>query len=253
MLVLAMNKSLHYAPVRPSPERVLDVGTGTGIWAIDFANEHPTTSVIGTDISPAQPIWVPPNCKFEIDDASQLPWTYPDNHFDYVHFRLMLGSLADWGAVYREAYRVLKPSGWIEHCDYEIAVPAVGHSSLPPDSPFHQWGDIFRRAGDKTGRTFETTKQAPGLLQDAGFKDIQEKRLKLPIGSWPADKKLQDVGAYNLAATEAGLQGFALYLLTQVHGWTAEEANAYIERMRKELRNRKVHPYYFAFVALIMH
>jgi methylase of polypeptide subunit release factors len=33
---------------------VLDIGTGTGIWAIDFADEHPEAEVIGTDLSPIQ-------------------------------------------------------------------------------------------------------------------------------------------------------------------------------------------------------
>ena len=27
----------------------------------DFADEYPNTEVIGTDISPIQPTWVPPN------------------------------------------------------------------------------------------------------------------------------------------------------------------------------------------------
>lgn len=36
-------------------KRVLDVGTGTGIWAIDFGDEHPDATVIGVDLSPIQP------------------------------------------------------------------------------------------------------------------------------------------------------------------------------------------------------
>ncbi|KAF4336903.1 hypothetical protein FBEOM_9226 [Fusarium beomiforme] len=36
-------------------KRVLDVGTGTGIWAIDFADDHPEAEVLGIDLSPIQP------------------------------------------------------------------------------------------------------------------------------------------------------------------------------------------------------
>jgi ubiquinone/menaquinone biosynthesis C-methylase UbiE len=44
----------------PFPEgkqihRVLDVGTGTGIWAIDFADENLEAHVLGVDLSPIQP------------------------------------------------------------------------------------------------------------------------------------------------------------------------------------------------------
>lgn len=45
---------LFFAPLH-QPRRVLDVGTGTGIWAIDFADEYPECQVIGIDLSPGQP------------------------------------------------------------------------------------------------------------------------------------------------------------------------------------------------------
>ncbi|KAI8159340.1 Secondary metabolism regulator LAE1 [Colletotrichum sp. SAR 10_70] len=35
--------------------RVLDVGTGTGTWAIDFGDEHPEAEVLGVDLSATQP------------------------------------------------------------------------------------------------------------------------------------------------------------------------------------------------------
>ncbi|KAM0265265.1 hypothetical protein ACHAPA_007844 [Fusarium lateritium] len=32
--------------------RALDIGTGTGCWAIDFTDDHPQTVIIGVDLSP---------------------------------------------------------------------------------------------------------------------------------------------------------------------------------------------------------
>jgi len=83
---------------------VLDVGTGTGIWAIDFADEFPNTVVLGTDLSPIQPDMVPPNCIFEVDDVRDL-WTYPENYFDFVHIRSLFGSVSDWDALWAQAYK----------------------------------------------------------------------------------------------------------------------------------------------------
>ncbi len=64
---LIFNGKLFNAPIK-NPSRVLDGGTGTGIWAIEFADEFPSAHVIGTDLSPIQPGWIPPNLQFEIDD-----------------------------------------------------------------------------------------------------------------------------------------------------------------------------------------
>ena len=60
-----------------------NTGTGTGIWAIDFADAYPSASVIATDLTPIQPQMVPPNLEFQIDDFTQ-PWTFPPNHFDFI-------------------------------------------------------------------------------------------------------------------------------------------------------------------------
>ena len=55
MFQLTLGGKLHLAPIPSDVQNVLDVGTGTGIWAIDFADEYPSASVIGTDLSPIQP------------------------------------------------------------------------------------------------------------------------------------------------------------------------------------------------------
>ena len=47
---------LHLAPLN-APHKILDLGTGTGLWALEAADKYPTAEVIGTDLSPTQPKW----------------------------------------------------------------------------------------------------------------------------------------------------------------------------------------------------
>jgi methylase of polypeptide subunit release factors len=45
LFFLTFGGKLALAPVGDQLHRVLDVGTGTGHWAIDFAEEHPEAEV----------------------------------------------------------------------------------------------------------------------------------------------------------------------------------------------------------------
>lgn len=51
---LALKGNLYKAPVK-NPKLCLNIGTGTGLWALDFADAHTECQVIGTDLSPIQP------------------------------------------------------------------------------------------------------------------------------------------------------------------------------------------------------
>lgn len=51
------------------PKYILDIGTGTGEWAIGMAEMFPDCEVVGVDTSAIQPTAVPHNVFFEIDDC----------------------------------------------------------------------------------------------------------------------------------------------------------------------------------------
>lgn len=60
--------------------------------------------VIGTDLSPIQPSWVPANCRFEVDDAMAV-WTYQSDFFDLVHSRNISSGVTNWNHLISEMMR----------------------------------------------------------------------------------------------------------------------------------------------------
>ncbi|KAM0637125.1 hypothetical protein ACHAQF_009046 [Verticillium nonalfalfae] len=161
-ITLLLGDKLYEAPI-DEPKRVLDVGTGTGIWAIDVADAHPAAEVTGFDISPIQPFWVPPNCKFHIDDA-QLEWTYPPASFDLIHIRALYGSIADWPKLYGEAFKALKPGGYLENFEFTISLCSDAPSVRDdPKHVFKQWGQVFTEAMDRLGKTAKIEESLEGF------------------------------------------------------------------------------------------
>ncbi|KAK2013154.1 methyltransferase domain-containing protein [Colletotrichum eremochloae] len=81
-LVVKTTGGLFLAPIdKDKTHRILDVGTGTGIWAIEVGDKFPNAEVVGTDLSAIQPEFVPPNVTFEIDDAESA-WVGP--MYDFI-------------------------------------------------------------------------------------------------------------------------------------------------------------------------
>ncbi len=67
------------------------------------ADEYPEAEVIGIDLSPIQPTWVPPNVRFLVDDAEDR-WISEKESLDFVHLRHMGGSIKNWPKLLSQAY-----------------------------------------------------------------------------------------------------------------------------------------------------
>ena len=243
---MTLGDRLFAAPIDGEPSKILDVGTGTGIWAIDMADTYPLAEVVGTDISPIQPTWVPPNCFFRVEDA-QLEWTYPADNFDFVHIRALLGCIDDWPRLYRQVHTALKPGGWFEHYEFTVTL----YSDVPevrddPNHIFKRWSKAAMEAADRIGKTMRigVGDQLSQLMHEAGFVNVVQKHYHVPSGAWSSDAKLKTIGAYNLAFLDASLEGFMLFLLREVMGWEYEKIQLFLMEMRKAIRNPKIRPYY---------
>lgn len=240
-LTVLLGGKLFLAPIKKDVEKVLDVGTGTGIWAIDFADEFENTQVIGTDLSPIQPTWVPPNLKFELDDALQT-WSWPEGEFDFVHLRYLFGAIADWGALFKEAFRVCKPGGWVESCEVD-PVFLSDDGTTDKEWGIKMWNSLYREGGKKFGRSFcvvEEDLQMPAF-KEAGFVDIQHVDYKVPLGGWAQDARLKEVGEFVKLTIENDIEGYTLFMWNNILGWSKDEYQIFLMSMRKCLKNKSIH------------
>ncbi|KAK5000489.1 hypothetical protein LTR66_000644, partial [Elasticomyces elasticus] len=233
LYMLTLDNRLHLAPLC-EPKEILDVGTGTGIWAIDMADLYPRAQITGTDLSPIQPEEVPPNCQFEIDDAT-LEWTWNDDHFDFVHIRELFGCIPDWTAFLKQAYRCIKPGGWVEiveHSTWPVTEPP-----LPQTHFFNIWGYTIDQLGEAWGKTFRIWSQSKDILEGLGFVDVVEKRYRWPLNPWSKDKRMKEIGFWNRQRTLEGMEGFMLRLLTNT-GNAIEKAQVFLAEMRMALKDK---------------
>ncbi|RYP24342.1 hypothetical protein DL765_000606 [Monosporascus sp. GIB2] len=161
------------------------VTSGSLIPSSDFADQYPGAEVIGVDISPPQAHWLPPNLKFEVDDMTEA-WTYAPDSFDYVHIRWLVGAIPDWNELFQQAYKTLKPGGYLESKE-SSAFLRSDDGTVPVGSAIDQWGRVFWEAGKKFGRSFRVFEDdlQRKAMEAAGFVDIKEYVKKASAGSSP--------------------------------------------------------------------
>lgn len=182
---------LYSAPLE-HPTKVLDVGTGTGIWAIDFGDEHPAADVIGTDLSPIQPVWTAPNVRFYIDDC-ESEWVYgAHERFDYIHARGMGGAIKDWDRLIAQCYAHTQPGGWLEFQEPEAWVYA-DDDTLDRAPHIQQWQKLCNDAAVTFGKELRVGNTLKERMLNAGFVNVHERMIKVSIsGSAHSNLTLSD-------------------------------------------------------------
>jgi len=237
---------IYFAPLN-KPKRILDIGTGTGIWPVEMAELFPSASIIGTDLSPVQPTTIPANVHFLIDDASEPDWLYPPAHFSYIHTRVLLGCFEDFRAIIARSFTYLEPGGHMESQE-PYPTPYCDDGTMRPDSQLLEWTRQLDDAAMTSARPIRIANKLKRWYEEAGFVDVQERLYKLPLNPWPEDKRMKEIGRWSEVNMLDGVQGFSLAWFSRVLGWSMAEIEVYLVGVRRAIVQREAHVYYKAYV-----
>ncbi|KAF7295427.1 S-adenosyl-L-methionine-dependent methyltransferase [Mycena indigotica] len=200
------------APVEFNEEaKVLDIGTGSGTWAVELATNTPYIEITAIDIEAGcLPPVLPENVKFQLGTVLELPKKW-DNRFSLVHQRCLLLGLEreKWLVALKEIYRVLQPGGWVQ----------LGEPKLWPrdykdyDRPCtEKLATILRAVADSKNFYADCAEDLGRMLQAVGFTNIKGEIRRQGIGAWAGEqgvawrKNLADVfnGIETSAMDEGG-------------------------------------------------
>lgn len=239
----AMGNRSHLTPWTREhyPRRVLDVGTGTGDWVFDFAEEFPQTElIIGTDLSNIQPDETPPNVQFIIDDSSE-EWL--DDDLDFVHTRNTNGCWEDMNAqVIQQAFAKLNPGGWLESQEINVQL-YCDDGTAPADHGLRLWLNELDRVSQLAGKPCSITPHLKGWFLEAGFVDVREEVFKVPTCGWPEDPVQREIGTWCEEMLSSGIDGIARAYQLRVAGLTMEQHQVALIPVRRDLKNRNYHTY----------
>lgn len=215
------------------PTSILDVGCGTGRWAMDMAQQFPQAKVVGVDLVPPQSESAaepsvemrPANYSFtQANVLEGLP--FADATYDFVHQRLLYLAVptAQWPGVIAELVRVTRPGGWVE---------VVEGSAVPPGSgpAIAQWGQWMAAASAARGIDFALGSQVGAALQHAGLARVATREARMQAG-----RQAGRLGTM-LEANLMGLLGAVKPQMVGAGIATPEQYDAVVAGIRTDIAN----------------
>lgn len=107
-----------------------------------------------------------------------------------------------------------------------------------PDHPIGTYFDLITKAGAKAGRPLIIGRGIKKRMEEVGFVDIVERTAIWPLGPWPKDKRLKELGKWGKLGAVDSAYPFAVQLLTR-EGWTVEQVKELCEKVYKDLEKGK--------------
>ncbi|KAF7715969.1 Methyltransferase type 25 domain-containing protein [Penicillium ucsense] len=231
-------------------QRILDCGHGAASWAIEVAEQYPDSEVIGVDIAPhMSPDSMPENLWLQIDDLNR-PFTFPANHFDLVHSRLLASGIdrSRWPSYIRDIVRVLRPGGWVQTLEMYFNVQS-DNGSLTDRHALRRWSTQYMRSLEDR-KDLRIGARLNDLFSQAGLLEVETKMIPLPLTDWSSNPRMRELGRHIGEYIGDLLVSLALYPLTQRLHMSAETFDALVQQAREEAKDHSLKAYFPLYVCI---
>ena len=126
--------------------------------------------------------------------------------------------------------RKTAPGGYLEFQDYGCEVflnDGTRLEGINDEHPISSWMHYTTTAAERAGRPLKIGRIITELMKKAGF-EVHEQVIVWPMGTWPKEKTLKEIGKWGRLGMTESAYPYALHLLTR-EGWTPEQIRKMVE------------------------
>ncbi|WP_228540159.1 trans-aconitate 2-methyltransferase [Nocardia sp. XZ_19_385] len=167
------------AAITHTPIDFLEIGAGTGTIAEWIAGRDDGNTVVATDLD-IRYLTEHPGVRAITHDIRTEG--FPDNTFDVIHARAVLGHIPQRDAILTRAWHWLKPGGVLCIEDSDIS---IGESAPNPELAAAV-GAVQVAFDRSIGTDLRWARHLPGLLHRSGYESIDMQVLPLIVGNGSA-------------------------------------------------------------------
>lgn len=144
----------------------------------------------------------------------------------------------DISVVFASAYENLAPGGLFEMQDG--CMPFRSADGTLNGTKLLDWCHKTLEGSSRVGRTWADPRNYKAIMEQVGFVDVTEVRLKWPLNTWPRDPKLKQLGMW-VREDMMEILPAVKKVFTAGLGWDIADADTFVEQAKADLMNRDIH------------
>jgi len=158
--------------------------------------------------------------------------------FDYIHGRTLMNCFKDISTVFASAFKSLVPGGCFEMQDG--CMPFRSADGTLDNTTLLDWCHKTLEGSSRVGRTWADPRSYKCIMEEVGFVDVTETKLKWPLNTWPRDPKLKQLGMW-VREDMMEILPAVKKVFTMGLGWSIVDTDIFVERAKADLMNRNIH------------